>query len=88
MAGCPVSTLQHHVHRSKESSPGLDTRDFLTFFSNPTHDTLRYWFDKGERAVWPYIPLIRSRTEVERCLDDLRAGPAAGGGGGAVAAAP
>ncbi|KAI8802845.1 acyl transferase/acyl hydrolase/lysophospholipase [Cladochytrium replicatum] len=60
-------TFQPHI----TISPTLSSWDYYTIFSNPTHATLKYWLLKGEQATWPFLSLIRCRTEIEYCLDDV-----------------
>ena len=49
-------------------SPVLDSSDFYTLFASPTAASMNYWIRKGEKAAWPFLSLIRSRTSVEFAL--------------------
>jgi TAG lipase/lysophosphatidylethanolamine acyltransferase len=61
--------IYHNMPNAIEINPNVDQQDFFTLFSNPTYATLKYWMEKGEKATWPYLTLIKSRTSVERALE-------------------
>lgn len=56
--------------------PALAVRDFLKLFRHPTYEEIRYWVQKGERATWPAISLLRVRTLIEvtlrECYEESR----------------
>jgi TAG lipase/lysophosphatidylethanolamine acyltransferase len=49
--------------------PEVSARDFARLLETPTHDTLEYWIQKGERSVWPAIAALRVRCAVEAELE-------------------
>ncbi|CCG84138.1 protein of unknown function [Taphrina deformans PYCC 5710] len=56
--------------------PSLAFKDFLKLFRHPTYDEIHYWINKGERATWPAMSLLKVRGLVEitlrECYEALR----------------
>lgn len=68
IAGLVDQKVEGHV----TIAPPLVDRDFITIFSNPTHQTLTYWILKGEQSAWPFLCMIKCRTTIEKKLYQVR----------------
>jgi hypothetical protein len=64
-----LTLVDQRAHGNITISPVLNSSDFYTVFASPTTASMNYWIRKGEKAAWPYLSLIRSRTAVEFALE-------------------
>ena len=67
-----ASLVEGRMEGNITIAPPLSSDDFVTIFSNPTHQSLSYWVLKGEQATWPYICMIKNRCAIERKLYQVR----------------
>ncbi|CAK7201132.1 triacylglycerol lipase [Sporothrix eucalyptigena] len=59
--------------------PTVPFIDYVRLLDSPSTETLRYWIQKGEKAVWPAVAALKIRCSVELALEqackDLAATP-------------
>ncbi|CAK7566955.1 MAG: triacylglycerol lipase [Sporothrix epigloea] len=59
--------------------PTVPLVDYVRLLDSPSSETLHYWIQKGEKAVWPAVAALKIRCSVELALEqackDLAATP-------------
>ncbi|CAK7215043.1 triacylglycerol lipase [Sporothrix bragantina] len=59
--------------------PTVPLVDYIRLLDSPSPETLHYWIQKGEKAVWPAVAALKIRCSVELALEqackDLAATP-------------
>ena len=49
--------------------PEVSWSDYLRLLRNPTDNEVKHWISVGEKSVWPHVPALRVRCEIEKTLD-------------------
>ncbi|KAL1893753.1 triacylglycerol lipase [Sporothrix stenoceras] len=49
--------------------PTVPLKDYVRLLDSPSPETLRYWIQKGEKAVWPAVAALKIRCSVELALE-------------------
>ncbi|CAK7242852.1 MAG: triacylglycerol lipase [Sporothrix thermara] len=59
--------------------PTVPLVDYVRLLDSPSSETLQYWIQKGEKAVWPAVAALKIRCSIELALEqackDLAATP-------------